>query len=259
MALQQREVFVAEGVALEAPAVAAVGTITCGQIADGNTVTISDGAVAITFEFDDDDSVSSGNTPVEFATSGGTSAANLLTAINAAAIGITATATEPASATINLSNDTPGAAGNVTITKVGAPITVTGMAGGLDAVDLYTIQEALDDMTVTANPPAVTLTTASGTAASSGDNTLVAAPSAGNRIVVHDLQLQLEAATATTMLIKSGNTTRRRFYAGAAGDGLLLSYAPGKEFRLGAAEALVLNLSGANSVGYTVRYTTEAV
>ena len=33
-------------------------------------------------------------------------------------------------------SNTAGAAGNVTITKVGASITVTGMVGGLDAVSL---------------------------------------------------------------------------------------------------------------------------
>lgn len=110
-----------------------------------------------------------------------------------------------------------------------------------------------------ANPAIGEILMATGTAASSGDNTLIAAPAAGRRIVVHDIQIQLEAATATTMLLKSGSTTRRRFYAGAIGDGLVLFFSPGKEFRLGTAEALVLNLSGANSVGYTVRYTTEAV
>lgn len=106
--------------------------------------------------------------------------------------------------------------------------------------------------------PTVTMTTVTGTAASSGDNTLIAQPGAGLRIVVHDFQLQLEAATSTTMLIKSGSTTRRRFYAASAGDGLMLIFPSGKEFRLGTNEALVLNLSGANSTGYTVRYTTEA-
>lgn len=112
---------------------------------------------------------------------------------------------------------------------------------------------------ITAAPPTVTMTNATGTAASSGDNTIIAAPAAGNRLVIHELQVQLEAATATTILIKSGSTTIRRLYAGSQGDGILLQPDPGKEIRLGAAEALVLNLSGANSVGYSVRYTTEAV
>ncbi|MBP8291769.1 MAG: hypothetical protein KAX65_03280 [Caldilineaceae bacterium] len=206
------------------------------------------------------DAVTPGNVGVVAAVAGNASAANLLAAINIhATLDVTATLTDPPSATIELTNNQAGAVGNVTITKVGAAIAVTGMAGGLDAVDLYTIKEALDALeTVTASAPIVTLTTATGAAASSGDNTIVAAPAAGTRIVVHDLQLQLEAATATTILIKSGSTTKRRVYCGAAGDGILLQYEAGKEFRLGAAEALILNLSGANSVGYTVRYTTEA-
>jgi hypothetical protein len=131
------------------------------------------------------------------------------------------------------------------------------LAGGLTDDELRATPVPVSG-TVVANPSNVTLSVATGTAANSGDNTLIAAPSAGNRLVVHDIQLQLEAATATTMLIKSGSTTKRRFYANAIGDGLFLIYPAGKEFRLGTAEALVLNLSGANSVGYTVRYTTEA-
>lgn len=383
MSLQQREVVITNEapvpVGLEAPAVAATGTITLGEVADGNTVTIGDGAhAAVTFEFDtgaaatgsivlaaarpsigdtitvhgvtfeltdgtgatgdnvevdisgaasvtddgeailaaikatiaglnnDDtagaldtdytitltwgtvgeagnstitkaganitvtsmagglepgDAVTPGNVGVVAAVAGNASAANLLAAINAqVGLDITATHTDPPSATIALANDTPGAAGNVAITKSGAPVTVTGMAGGLDAVDLYTLAEALDALsTVTANPPTVTMTNATGTAASSGDNTIITAPAAGNRLVIHELQVQLEAATATTILIKSGSTTIRRLYAGSQGDGILLQPDPGKEIRLGAAEALVLNLSGANSVGYSVRYTTEAV
>ena len=155
--MQQREVIINNDapvpVGLEAPAVAATGTITCGQVADGNTVTIDDGVhTAVTFEFDNNETTTPGNIAVAFAASGGVSAANLLIAINAqATLDVTATATDPASATINLTNDTAGAAGNVAITKVGAPITVTGMAGGLDAVSLYTLAAQLGAMTTAIN------------------------------------------------------------------------------------------------------------
>jgi hypothetical protein len=115
------------------------------------------------------------------------------------------------------------------------------------------------DGTVTANPTVVAMTTVTNTTASAGDNTVIAAPSAGNRIVIYSLQIQLEAATATTVLKKSGSTTIGRLYCAAAGDGAIWVYPAGRELRLGTAEAFVINLSGANAIGYTVRYSTEAV
>ena len=95
------------------------------------------------------------------------------------------------------------------------------------------------------------------TAASSGDNTVVAAPSAGNHLVVKDLMVQNESSTETTVILKSGSTAKWRGKL-AANASLSLSFATGEEWRLGSAEALVLNLSGANSHGYSVRHRTEA-
>lgn len=104
----------------------------------------------------------------------------------------------------------------------------------------------------------VALTTVTGTTATSGDNTLVAAPGAGNKIYIYKVQIQLEAATATTILIKSGSTTVDRVYCASAGDGKLEVYPTGRELPLGTNEALILNLSGANAIGYTIRYAVEA-
>lgn len=279
--MQQREVIINNEapvpVGLEAPAVAAAGTITLGEVADGNTVTISDGVhTAVTFEFDtgaaatgsivlaaarpaigntitlhgvtfeltdgtgatgdnvevdvsaaanvtDDgvalliaikaniaglnnagtvglldtdytitlawgtvgedgnstvtkvgdnitvtsmtgglepgDAVTPGNVGVVAAVAGNVSAANLLAAINIhATLDVTAALTDPPSATLDLVNNAAGAAGNVTITKVGAPITVTGMAGGLDAVNLYTLAAQLGAMTTAINDLVTALT-----------------------------------------------------------------------------------------------------
>lgn len=98
---------------------------------------------------------------------------------------------------------------------------------------------------------------ATGTAASSGDNTLVAAPAAGRRLVLRKLQVQLEAATATTGLIKFGSTVVDRIYMASAGDGKIDVWNDGRA--LPEATALVLNLSGANSCGYVVEYLTESI
>lgn len=113
--------------------------------------------------------------------------------------------------------------------------------------------------TVTANPTQRTLSIAAGTVASSGDNTLIAAPAAGNRIVIVEYQLQLEATTATVCLLKDSTTTITRWRGVNDGDGLIRQFPIDGRYKMTAATALVLNLSGANSVGYTVFYYVEAV
>lgn len=99
--------------------------------------------------------------------------------------------------------------------------------------------------------------TVTGTFAASGDNTLVAAPVAGSRLVIVGLTVQNESAVSTTIILKSGATAKRRALLKNQGDGLGLTFAPGREWLLDLASALVLNLSGANSHGYTVDYYTR--
>jgi hypothetical protein len=87
----------------------------------------------------------------------------------------------------------------------------------------------------------------------SGDTALVAAPGAGKAIVIDWCILQNESATATTIQLKSGSTAKVRYLAQYQGDGLALAY----PLKLAANEALNINLSGANSVGYTIAYHIE--
>jgi hypothetical protein len=103
------------------------------------------------------------------------------------------------------------------------------------------------------------LSYATGTASTSGDNTLVSAPGASNRLVVTAFVIQNESSTATTMILKTGSTNRFRLLAQNQGDGLSIVFPVGQSWKLGTNEALVLNLSGANSCGYSVQYYTEAV
>lgn len=95
-----------------------------------------------------------------------------------------------------------------------------------------------------------------GTINTSGDNTIIAAPGVGLRIYITKLQIQLESTTTTTVLIKSGSTVIGRIRCVNDGDGKIEPYAPGFEKRLGINEAFILNLSGANTVGYEVEYYT---
>jgi hypothetical protein len=81
--------------------------------------------------------VTLGRIPVAAHTSATVTMAALVVAINSvgAAMALTATAATPADHTCTLETDVGGTAGNVVITKVGATITVTGMAGGTDVGD----------------------------------------------------------------------------------------------------------------------------
>ena len=112
--------------------------------------------------------------------------------------------------------------------------------------------------TVTANKATRTLTWATGTAASSGHNSIVGAPGASTRIVVKYLMAQNESATATTAIWEDDTTAKIRSYHAAVGNGSIWQFEDGSEWRLTANKALQLNLSGANSHGYTVGYWTEA-
>lgn len=98
---------------------------------------------------------------------------------------------------------------------------------------------------------------ATGTKASAGDNEIIAAPTAGYRIVLINLCVQNESAIATTMILKDGATAIRRVLGKNQGDGVVIAYPAGREKRLATATALNLNLSGANSCGYSVDYFVE--
>lgn len=97
----------------------------------------------------------------------------------------------------------------------------------------------------------------SGTAATSGDNTIIAAPGAGVQIVISQIMVQNESDVATTAIVKDGATGIWRSLHQYKGSGLTLTMQQGREWRLTANTALVLNLSGANSHGVSVAYWTE--
>jgi len=113
--------------------------------------------------------------------------------------------------------------------------------------------------TPTITPAEATLTWATGTLAASGDGTVIAAPGAGTTIVLSAMQVQLEGAAAQTALLKFGTVAQYRALLQNQGDGVSWHFHPGREWEVGDNKALLLNLSGTPSVGYTVAYYTEAV
>jgi hypothetical protein len=106
--------------------------------------------------------------------------------------------------------------------------------------------------------PSRTILTATGTIATSGDNTIISAPGAGIRICLTGIFFQQESTTATTILLKDGSTVKKRFFGVLQGDGIPpIVYPQGIELKLTVNTALVLNISSANTVGYSFEYYLE--
>lgn len=99
--------------------------------------------------------------------------------------------------------------------------------------------------------------------AAAGDNTIIAAPGAGNRIHIVFLEYQNVSDTTLTCIHKSGSTALNGNgwkITGNSTDGVGGSYVfegmPGhRVMRLGINEAFVINLSAAKAcVGYVIYY-----
>lgn len=146
--------------------------------------------------------------------------------------------------------------GAVQVSDGGNALTVDGtvsVEGGNTSDVKVTLDQETVDLTRTA------LTTISGTKSSSGDNQLVAAPGATTYIYVVSFTIQNESSVATTMTLRSGTTSNGwRWLGHSQGDGLSKDFPIARPWRLNANEALNLNLSGANSCGYSVMYYVGA-
>ena len=98
---------------------------------------------------------------------------------------------------------------------------------------------------------------ACGTVAATGNTTLIAAPGAGFRIVLSYVMVQNESAAPTTILMGDNNGWYLRFLGQTQGDLLLVQLIPGREWRLSENSPLLINLSGANQIGYSIMYYVE--
>jgi hypothetical protein len=130
---------------------------------------------------------------------------------------------------------------------------------GSEALNLLMTGDNTNGWSLTSAASEKTLLTSSGTASSSGDNTLISAPGAGVKLVIVGVTLQLEGSTATTLRLTNGagGSTISRVLAQNQGDGLALTFPIDARPKLSTNIALVLNLSGANACGYTIWYYTE--
>jgi hypothetical protein len=98
-----------------------------------------------------------------------------------------------------------------------------------------------------------------GTVAALGQTELVAAPGAGQRIVVTLFLFQNLTAVATTVILEAGTTDLVRGTTGTQYSSFSGSFLVGRELKLPVNTALNVDLSGANSHNYNVAYYTESV
>lgn len=140
------------------PGDSATGSVVVNeQPDDGDTVTISDGAVEVVFEFDSDEDpgdVGEGNTRVVIGQNANQTAGNLSDAVGASALALTAT-NSPAN-TVALTNESVGTVGNEAITSTTGEgvLTLTGMSGGRDAVTSAVLGDRLTSILAALGSPA---------------------------------------------------------------------------------------------------------
>lgn len=191
-------------------AVAASGTVDfTGQPADGETIQLNDGVnPAVTFEFDNNSSVTQTATLRQVVIGGSTAATvtNLINAINSAPT-LAITASPGVGTQVLVVNDATGTAGNQAIVDAASNLTVTGMSGGANAG------------TVSGSNILVTIGTTATDTATNLRNAINAQNTAGNSAVTGTIET---AATNPTVRVTStvahgsdGNVTLTESTSGA--------------------------------------------
>jgi hypothetical protein len=152
------------------------------------------------------------------------------------------------------SNPLPTVGGQDTSTSIGTATDAAATSDTGNATLISLFKRLLQRLTTLFDRPAITII--AGTINTTGDNTIITAPGTGLSLNFTYLKIQLEGSTATTILLKAGTTTRERILCQNQGDGLAINYFPNRELRLDANTALILSLSGANSINYAFHYYT---
>ncbi|MBN3993894.1 MAG: hypothetical protein HWQ36_26270 [Nostoc sp. NMS2] len=153
------------------------------------------------------------------------------------------------------SNPLPITGGQDTSASIGQALDSPATSDTANATLISLFKRLLQRLTTLFDRPAITVL--AGTLNTTGDNTIIASPGSGISINIAYLKIQLEGSTATTVLLKAGSTTRERILCQNQGDGLAVNYFPNRELRLDANTALILSLSGANSINYAFHYYTS--
>lgn len=136
--------------------------------------------------------------------------------------------------------------GGSAITGTTIPAGGSGSVGWLSAI----WQQVSSLLTIFTRP---TISYISGVISTSGDNLVVAPPGANLSIHITHISIQNESSVATTILLKDSNSLVR-VLGQNQGDGIALVLPERREIKLLANTGLTLNLSGSNSVGYSIGY-----
>jgi cytolysin (calcineurin-like family phosphatase) len=122
-------------------------------------------------------------------------------------------------------------------------------AGGITQAQLASVVAALDDLKTSIDPKVLTHVAID--FSSSAAQTIIAAPGAGNRIRI--VELDLTALTNVEVAVKSASTTIRTFQFAT------LAWAPPMPLNLGTNEALALDSVTADRITGGVSYYVEDV
>lgn len=104
-----------------------------------------------------------------------------------------------------------------------------------------------------------TLLFATGTVATTGDNTVVNTPGAGQEIVIVAAEVQNESAVETLIILKFGATAKWRFLAKDKGAGGQAPIQQGFVWHVGENIPLTLTLNGNNQIGYNIIYYLKTI
>lgn len=131
------------------------------------------------------------------------------------------------------------------------PVYIRGMELSVDQLDA--LADAMAARTSAVQEFAVAAATAL------GDNTILAAPGAGQQYLVSKLQIQNESNTAVVVVVRWGNRTVWRVNLFTQGAGVVLDFDAPDRMEGRDNQPLILNLSAAVSVVCSVEYYVVAV
>ena len=149
---------------------------------------------------------------------------------------------------------------------VQADVTVSSIAAGtnnigdVDVLSIAAGDNNIGNVDIVTMPDAhaarQTLYSISGTTTAIGNTQVVVPPEAGQSHYVVAFVIQNEAATANTLRLMDSTAAKWRCFCQNQGDGLAMSFAAGREWKVGNAQPIMLNLSAATVVGYSLMYYT---
>lgn len=128
------------------------------------------------------------------------------------------------------------------------------LIGGLTTEGNLVAIAVNDDGTFQLSSQQIVVLDTTGTVASSGDNTIITSPGAGLSIHITRLLIQNQTTTETTIILKDSISNKLPILAPTKGDGIAQVYSERSEIKLAQNNPLILNLSGANSISYSIGY-----